>query len=157
MPPAAARAGASVVAGPERGDGARRAAGLVNLGLRFLVELAAYGSLGYGGAAVGGSPTWRALVAVAAPLLALVVWTAFLAPKAKWRLGEPAAVALELVIFAVAAAVLASTGRVAAAVVLAAVAATNASWSASSACSPRGGRSTCRACPGDDGRLPGTG
>jgi hypothetical protein len=73
-----------------------------NLGLRFFVELGAYAALAYRGAGGRGSMAQRTALAVAAPLLAVTVWTLLLAPKARWHLSEPAALVLELVIFTVA-------------------------------------------------------
>jgi hypothetical protein len=90
--------------------GTARLAEGTNLGVRFLVELGAYASLGYWGAAGGGPTAERTTVAVAAPLIAIVVWSLLLAPKARWRLADPTAFALELSIFALAAVALASAG-----------------------------------------------
>jgi Protein of unknown function (DUF2568) len=88
------------------------------LGLRFVVELGAYAALGYWGAAGAGSMTHRVSSAVLAPLAAIVVWSLLLAPKARWHLGEPAALLLEVVVFATAALALAWRGPVVIAVVL---------------------------------------
>jgi hypothetical protein len=90
---------------------ARTVAG-ANLALRFLVELGAYAALGYWGASTGGSMVERTTWAVAAPLLALTVWSLTLAPKSRWHLGEPAALGLELVIFTAAAVALIASGPV---------------------------------------------
>jgi hypothetical protein len=83
-----------------------------NLGLRFLVELGAYASLAYWGASTGTSMAGRTSLAVAAPLLAVMVWSLLLAPKARWHVGEPAALVLELVIFATATVALIASGPV---------------------------------------------
>jgi hypothetical protein len=83
-----------------------------NLGLRFLVELGAYASLAYWGASTGGSMAERTSAAVGAPALALIVWSMLLAPKARWHLGEPAALVLELVIFTAATVALIASGPV---------------------------------------------
>jgi hypothetical protein len=96
-----------------------------NLGLRFLVELGAYASLGYGGASVPGPTAVRVLSAAVAPLIAVIVWSLFLAPKAPRPLGEPAAIALELVIFGAAAIALARSGSALLAGVFGAVAVFN--------------------------------
>jgi hypothetical protein len=96
------------------------------LGPRFVVELGAYASFGYWGAAGPGPVAGRTLSAVVAPLVAVVVWLLLLAPKARWPLGEPAAVILELSIFALAAVALAWSGPVVLAVVFGVVAAGNA-------------------------------
>jgi hypothetical protein len=66
-----------------------------NLGLRFLLELAMLVGLAAGGWAIAGL-----LLAIAAPLLAIVLWACFVAPKASRRLTDPGKVALEIVLFA---------------------------------------------------------
>jgi len=70
-----------------------------NLGLRFLLELAMLAGLAVGGWAIGGL-----LLAIAAPLVAIVLWALFVAPKASRRLTDPGKVALEIVLFAAGAA-----------------------------------------------------
>ena len=62
----------------------------------------------------------RIVLAVAAPVLAMIIWG--LAPRARRRLRDPLRLAVELVLFAVAAAALAVTGPVVAAVVFAVIA-----------------------------------
>jgi hypothetical protein len=70
-----------------------------NSGLRFLLELALLVGVGWWGAhAVG----WWA--AVVLPLAAALLWGSFLSPKARWTIPPPARLALELVLFALAAA-----------------------------------------------------
>jgi hypothetical protein len=102
-----------------------RAAEGANLGVRFVAELGAYAALGYWGASTGSSTAGRASLAVIAPLTAMVVWSLLLAPKARWHLAEPAALVLELLIFAFAAVALASAGPITVAVVFGVVAAGN--------------------------------
>jgi len=82
----------------------------LNLGLRFCVELATFASLGYWGASVNGSMTLRTSLAVAAPLVAIVAWSRWLAPTAPRRLAGPAALIVELSIFATATSALVATG-----------------------------------------------
>jgi hypothetical protein len=91
-------------------SGARGVAAAANTGLRFLVELAAYASFGYWGAAIDGPMAVRASMAIVAPLIAIVVWSQFLAPKARRPLRDPAALLVELLIFATAAIALARSG-----------------------------------------------
>jgi len=104
---------------------AMRVAADANLGLRLCVELGAYASLGYWGTSTGGSTTARTSLAIAAPLIAIIMWSLLLAPKAKWHLSEPAALVLELSIFATAAIALASSGPIILATVFGVVAAGN--------------------------------
>ena len=97
-----------------------------NLALRFLLELAALGGLAYWGAHTG-SGVVKVLLAVAAPLLAAIVWGLFAAPKAARRLPRAPRVAVEAAVFGLAAAGLAVTGQgVVAAVFLAPVVANGA-------------------------------
>jgi hypothetical protein len=72
---------------------------LANLGLRFVLELALLVGVGWWGGHVVG---WWA--AVLLPLVAVLVWGAFLSPKARWTIPRPARLVLELVLFAFAAA-----------------------------------------------------
>jgi Protein of unknown function (DUF2568) len=54
----------------------------LNLGVAFLLELAALAAFGYWGAQAGGGTLGKIALAVGAPLLVAVVWGLFLAPKA---------------------------------------------------------------------------
>ncbi len=87
-----------------------RTVAAVNLGLRFCVELATFASLGYWGASINASVALRTLLAVAAPLVAIVAWSRLLAPRAPRRLAGVAALVVELSIFASAALALVSSG-----------------------------------------------
>jgi hypothetical protein len=72
--------------------------GYANDGLRFVLELAALTALGYWGFAEhGGVLQW--LLGLGAPLLAAVVWGAFVAPKASRPTVDPARLLLELAVF----------------------------------------------------------
>jgi hypothetical protein len=99
--------------------------GGANLTVRLVVELAAYASLGWWGAALGSAPMVDVVLAVAAPLAAILVWVRYLAPKARKALPDPAALVVELIVFATAALALAGSGQVALAVAFAAVATAN--------------------------------
>ena len=94
----------------------------VLLTLRFLTELALIVVL----ALVGVFPSLplasRIVIGVAAPVLAMVIWGLWMAPRARRRLADPLRLAAELVLFAVAAAALALTGPVLAAGVFAVIA-----------------------------------
>lgn len=81
-----------------------------NLALRFLLELAALGGLAYWGAHTG-SGAVKVVLAIAAPLLAAIVWGLFAAPKASRRLPRAPRVAVEAAVFGAAAAGLAVTGQ----------------------------------------------
>ncbi|MGX6602558.1 YrdB family protein [Micromonosporaceae bacterium Da 78-11] len=96
-----------------------------NLGLRFMLELAALAALAYGGWHTPG-PTWsRIALAVALPLLAAVVWGQWVAPKARHPMPDPQRLAPEWAVFGGATVSLALTGHPILAAVLAALAALN--------------------------------
>ena len=73
---------------------------IVNLASRFLLELAAIGSVGYWGFQVGGASPIRILVAAGAIALLVLVWAFVIAPNAdnpdrpgcphRHRFGRPA-------------------------------------------------------------------
>jgi hypothetical protein len=72
--------------------------GPANDGLRFTLELAALASLGYWGFAQhDGAVQW--LLGLGLPLLAAVVWGAFVAPKASRPTTDPVRLLLELTVF----------------------------------------------------------
>jgi hypothetical protein len=90
---------------------------LLNLGLRFVLELCMLVALGIWGFSE------NIVLGVAAPLAAAVVWGLWIAPKATRRLRDPARLAGELLLFGAAGVALAAAGHtLAAAVFLAAVA-----------------------------------
>jgi hypothetical protein len=82
-----------------------------NLALRFALELAALAALAYWGAETPDAAWARVVLAVGAPLVAALVWGAFVSPK-PWVV-VPAAVRLvaEIAVFAAAALGLSATGH----------------------------------------------
>ena len=84
---------------------------------RFLCELAMLAALAFWGYVVGEGP-WAWLLGIGAPVLAAVVWGAFVAPKARVPVPASLRVQIELVLYAVAAVGLAAAGQRVAAVVL---------------------------------------
>jgi hypothetical protein len=94
----------------------------VLLTVRFLTELALMGVLVWAGLGASLPLAARIVVAVAAPVLAMAIWGLWVAPRARRRLRDPLRLAVELVLFALAATALALTGPVLAAVVFAVVA-----------------------------------
>jgi hypothetical protein len=83
---------------------------MANLAVRFVVEMAAYAALGYWGASHPSPLIVRVALAAVTPLLAMALWSLLLAPKARWRLRDPLALAAELAVFAGAAVALAVAG-----------------------------------------------
>ena len=84
---------------------------------RFLCELAMLAALAFWGYVVGVG-LWAWLLGVGAPVLAAVVWGAFVAPRARVPVPAPVRVQIELVLYALAAVGLAAAGQRVAAVVL---------------------------------------
>src|SRR5437016_2390753 len=82
-----------------------------NLVLAFLLELCALAALGYWGYQTGQSMPVKLLLALAAPLLAAVVWGLFVAPRAAIKVSEPIRLLLTVVVFGAAAAGLVATGQ----------------------------------------------
>ena len=84
---------------------------LINIGLRFLLELCILVIFGYWGFKTGTGIFIKILFGIGSPILFAVVWGTFLAPKSSMRLSEPWLFLLELVLFALAAWALYSTGK----------------------------------------------
>ena len=81
-----------------------------NLTLRFLLELCLLAALAYWGTQTSHGVV-SVLLAIAAPALAAVVWGAFVAPKATWRLHGVAWLAVQFVLFGAGVAALIGTGH----------------------------------------------
>jgi hypothetical protein len=96
-----------------------------NLAAKFLLELAAFAALAYWGAATG-HRAWAVVLAIAAPVAAVIVWGLFCAPRARRRLPVVPRAPLELAVFGLAAAGLAAAGAVTLAIVFGAVVIVNA-------------------------------
>lgn len=76
---------------------------LLNLGLRFLLELCLLVIFGYWGFKAGGDNTFlKFLLGIGAPVLVAVIWGVFLSPKPNIQIGEPWRFILELIIFGLA-------------------------------------------------------
>lgn len=86
---------------------------VINLGVRFLLELGALVAFGYWGATLHGSVVQRALVAIVLPLAIALLWGLFISPKARYSTGRPGQVGLGLLVFLVAALLLRERGHVA--------------------------------------------
>jgi hypothetical protein len=93
--------------------------------LTFLLELAMLLALGYWGF-YGDKSVWvKWLLGIGLPLLAAVVWSIWLAPKAPHRLGSTGGNLLSLILFLLAATVLFFTPHIALAIIFALTAIAN--------------------------------
>jgi hypothetical protein len=92
-----------------------------NLGLRFLLELSALAATSYWGfATASGVTQW--VLGLGAPIAVAIVWGLFVSPKAKVALPHPARFAIELLVWAAAAAALVAAGHLVLGIVFATVA-----------------------------------
>ncbi len=92
-----------------------------NLGLSFLLELCAMAAFAYWGYQASTGTFVRIALALAAALLAAVVWGLLAAPRAPRRLKGWQLLVFKLLFFALSAAALAATGQPILAVILAAL------------------------------------
>jgi uncharacterized protein DUF2568 len=96
-----------------------------NLALRFVLELVAVAALAYWGSRLDGVLV-SVLVGTAAPVIVVVLWGLFAAPRSSRRLPSRLRVPFELGVFALAAGALVAVGWTLIAIALAAVVAVNA-------------------------------
>lgn len=89
----------------------------LNLGLRFLLELALLFALGYWGFQAQ-PPAMGWILGLGAPLLAAVIWGVWIAPKSQRRLHDPLRQFVEIALFAAAVLALIAAQQVTAAVIL---------------------------------------
>lgn len=94
---------------------------LLNLGLRFILELCLLAAVGYWGFQFDGSWPIRIGAGIGLPLLIAVVWGTFTSPKAPYLLQEPWRFGLEIVLFGVGAAALLAAGHAVLGIILAVV------------------------------------
>lgn len=88
-----------------------RMVAMLNLGLRFLLELCLLAALAYWGFQLEGSWLLRVGLALVAPLLAALIWGTFVAPKARRLLDDPWRFLLEIALFALGASALLAAQR----------------------------------------------
>lgn len=82
-----------------------------NLAVRFLLELCLLAALGWSGFQLAEPASLNVALAVIAPLLAALVWGAFVAPRARIVVPDWAWLAIQLLLFGLAIAGLAATGQ----------------------------------------------
>ena len=98
----------------------------VNDGVRFLVELAVLGAVGYWGFHNHSSWPAKIVLGVGGPVLIATAWGIWMAPQSNRRAPEGRRALLEVLIFALATAALAASTRAVLAVIFAVVATVNA-------------------------------
>ena len=84
---------------------------MINIGIRFLLELCILAIFGYWGFKTGNNAFVKFLLGLGTPILFAVIWGAFLAPKSSLRLSEPWLFLLEVIIFGLTCWTLYSTGK----------------------------------------------
>ena len=82
-----------------------------NLALSFLLELCVLVALGYWGFQTGQGTIAKIGLGIGAPMVAMVVWALFGAPKSAWRLQGPWFLILRVVFFGSAAVALFTAGQ----------------------------------------------
>jgi len=82
-----------------------------NLALAFFLELGVLVALGYWGFQAGQTTIARIGLGIGAPVVAIVVWGLFGAPKAVWHLNGTARLILQVVFFGSAAVALFVSGQ----------------------------------------------
>ncbi len=82
-----------------------------NLALSFFLELCVLVALGYWGFQTGQGTIAKIGLGIGAPVVAVVVWGLFGAPKAVWHLNGPWRLILEVVFFGSAAVALFAAGQ----------------------------------------------
>ncbi|MFL5656727.1 MAG: YrdB family protein [Ktedonobacteraceae bacterium] len=82
-----------------------------NLALSFSLELCVLVALGYWGFQIGQGTIAKIGLGIGAPMVAMVVWALFGAPKSAWRLQGPWFLILRVVFFGSAAVALFTAGQ----------------------------------------------
>ncbi len=97
----------------------------INAAVSFLLELAMLGAFAYWGAQSGESTLIKVVLAVGLPLVAIVIWGVYNAPRSARRLPPVPRILLSLLLFIGAAVALAVAGQPALALVFVVVAVVN--------------------------------
>jgi len=84
---------------------------VINLTVRFLLELAALGAFGYWAANLDAPRGVRIVLAIAVPVAIAIFWGLFVSPKARFSTGRLGQVGLGLFVFLAAAAALFVRGQ----------------------------------------------
>ncbi|MDL4816672.1 YrdB family protein [Actinomadura opuntiae] len=98
---------------------------VLNEGLAFLLELAALAALAWWGFTTGGNAVVHILLGIGTPVLAMIVWGAFAAPRARFKVALPFVLLVKAVVFGAGALALHGVGHPALAAAFAVVALLN--------------------------------
>lgn len=85
---------------------------LIHLTLAFALELGMLASMAYWGFQQGNNTIVKYIYAIALPLIAMVLWGIFAAPKSDTRIAFPTRLVFEMSLFAIAAFMLYKTGKI---------------------------------------------
>ena len=97
----------------------------INLGLAFLLEVAALAALCWWGFHLSG-PTWlNVLLGLGAPVVAAIVWGLFAAPRARFKLSMASTLLVKAAVFGCATAALIGSGQAVLGIVFAVVVVAN--------------------------------
>lgn len=98
---------------------------MVNEGLAFLLEMAAFAALAWWGFTTGGNMLANIVLGIGAPVAAMVLWGMFAAPKAKFKVALPFVMLVKALVFGAAALAFHGVGHPALAIAFAVVALVN--------------------------------
>jgi Protein of unknown function (DUF2568) len=97
----------------------------INLGLAFLLEVAALAALCWWGFHVSGATWLKVLLGLGAPVVAAIVWGLFAAPRARFKLSMGSTLLVKALVFGCATAALIGSGQIVLGIVFAAVVVAN--------------------------------
>lgn len=93
----------------------------INLALTFVLELSLLAAYAYWGFHAGKTPVMKVILGIGAPLLAVVIWGAIMAPKSPMKLQGAAYLVVKCVLFSLAVAALIAAGQTPLGIILAVV------------------------------------
>ena len=97
----------------------------INLGITFLLELGMLAAFAYWGFTTGSTLPVQLLLGIGVPLLAILIWGRFMAPKSSTRLTGMAYLVLKSILFGAAALGLVAVGQTTLAVIFVVVSVIN--------------------------------
>ncbi|GGU95523.1 hypothetical protein GCM10010182_09950 [Actinomadura cremea] len=98
---------------------------VVNEGLAFLIELAAFAAIAWWGFTVGDAVLVNVVLGIGGPAAGIALWSLFAAPKARFDAGLPIVLLVKALVFAAAALAVLGVGHPVLAAAFAAIALVN--------------------------------